>query len=493
MQTHSFRRIASAASFLLTLGFGVSSCDDMLDVEPRASLDLSTGLGTPADVQAGLRGAYDAVQSVNYWGLRYLMFADLGADNARHTGTFPTFAQIANNNILPDNTELSNMWNSIYGGINRSNYVIQEARKVTDPSFTLKPNVIAEARALRAFHYMNLLGYWGGSPQGYGYAGGLGVPLRMQPTADINSPAIQPLARSSEAVVVDSIKADLNYAISKLPNYSTAVGSGGSTNSRASIGKVAALALRMRLELRLRNYTEVISLANQIQTAYGTSIPLEAIYANIFSNKYSTEAIWELPADAVDANQIAFFWFPTASGGRNEVDPATSLGPAHETGDTRLPVNVAAAPNPTGATRKYFRVTGDDDVLLIRTAEVILSRAEAYARNGQTVEALVDLNRIRSRAGLPPYVFVVPPIVPPATTPPPHVLIPNTPTDVVNAVLKERRIELANEGHRWFDLRRTNTVQAVRTDVTQTFRNLWPIPQRERQTTQNLVEQNPGY
>ncbi|RAK65297.1 RagB/SusD family nutrient uptake outer membrane protein [Hymenobacter edaphi] len=474
MHKHTFRRVASAAAFLLTLGFGTTSCDDVVEVDPRASLDLSTGLSTPSDVQAGLRGSYDAVQSVNYWGLRYMMFADLGADNARHTGTFPTFAQIANNLILPDNTELASIWNIIYSGINRCNYVIVEGRKITDPSFTTKGEVIAQARALRAFHYMNLLGYWGGTPEGYGYPGGLGVPLRMQPTADINSPAIQPLARSSEAVVVDSIKADLTYAISKLPNYSSAVGGGGSTNSRASIGKVAALALRMRLELRLRNYAEVINYANQIQATYGTTVPLEGIYANIFSNKFSTEAIWELPFDAVDANQIAFFWFPTANGGRNEVDPATTLAGAHETGDSRLPVNVASSPNPTGATRKFFRVTGDDNVLLIRTAEVLLSRAEAYARNGQLFEALTDLNRVRARAGLAARAGL-------------------TQAQLITAILSERRIELANEGHRWFDLRRTNTVQTVRTDVTQTYRNLWPIPQRERQTTQNLVEQNPNY
>ncbi|KUG06775.1 RagB/SusD family nutrient uptake outer membrane protein [Solirubrum puertoriconensis] len=482
MNFSSVRRFTTAAAFLLTLGFGTTSCEDALQVEPRASLDAQAGLETRQDIEAGLLGAYDIVQSANYWGLRYQLFADLGADNARHTGTFPSFAQIAQNQILPDNTEVVAMWNSIYNGVNRSNFIIQQAEKLNDPAFN-KNQAIAEARALRAFHYMNLLGYWGGTPQGYGYAGGLGVPLRLTPTTNIEGTEIQPQARASEADVNAVIRADLDFAIANL---------GGSNKAR--ITKAGALALRSRFELRQRNYDEVLKYTAQI-----TGFSLEGQYANIFTQKNSGESIWELPFDAVDANSLAFFWFPSAAGGRNEVDPATGLPGAHEAGDTRLPVNAVTAANatnvyPTGTTRKYFRVAaGDDNAILVRFAEVILTRAEANARTGKLDDALVDVNRIRTRAGLAPYTFTVPPVVPPATTPPPHVLIANTATAVTDAILKERRIELAQEGHRWFDLRRTNTVQAARADVTQTFRNLWPIPQRELQTSPGVVEQNPGY
>ncbi|AYA35592.1 RagB/SusD family nutrient uptake outer membrane protein [Hymenobacter oligotrophus] len=464
MNFSSIRRFTTAAAFLLTLGFGTSSCEDALQVEPRASLDAEAGLETRQDIEAGLLGAYDVLQSVNYWGLRYQLFADLGADNARHTGTFPSFAQIAQNQILPDNVEVTSMWNSIYGGINRANFIIQQAEKLNDPAFN-KNQAIAEARALRAFHYMNLIGYWGGSPQGYGYAGGLGVPLRVVPTTNITGSEIAPIARASEAEVNALIRSDLDFAIANL---------GGSNKAR--ITKAGALALRSRFELRNRNYDAVINYTAQI-----TGFSLEPVYANIFTQKNSAESIWELPFDNVDSNSLAFFWFPSANGGRNEVDPATALPAAHESGDTRLPVNAVTAANatpvyPTGTTRKYFRVAaGDDNAILVRHAEVLLTRAEALAQNGDLVPALGILNTVRSRAGLTPR----------ATT--------LTKDQLIAAILQERRIELAQEGHRWFDLRRTNTVQAARADVTQTFRHLWPIPQRELQTSPGVVEQNPGY
>lgn len=361
------------------------------------------------------------------------------------------------------------MWNSIYAGVNRANYVIKEARRNNEADFApLKPRVIAEARALRAFHYMNLLAYWGGTPEGYGFAGGLGVPLRTEATDDINGENIRPRERASEAVVADTIRQDFDYAISTLPNYSLASGGTG-TNQKATIGRLAALALRMRFELRMRDYAAVLRFSDQFNAAAGNSLPLTSPYSAIFTNKFSSEAIWELPFDAVDTNSLAFFWFSAGAGGRNEVDPGATLGPAHGAGDTRLPVNVSG-----GQTQKYFRIVGDDNVLLVRAGEVILTRAEALARTGRTAEALTELNRIRTRAGVPVRTFT-------------------TQDQLILDILAERRLELANEGHRWFDLRRTNTVRVARPDIVEPFRHLWPIPQREQQTTGDVVVQNPGY
>ncbi|WP_231576225.1 RagB/SusD family nutrient uptake outer membrane protein [Hymenobacter sp. DG25B] len=446
-------------------------------------------------MQAAIRGSYDILQSANYLGLRYQLFADLAADNARHTGTFPSFAQIANGSILPDNVELTNMWNTIYAGINRINYTIQQAELLTDPSFN-KDAAVAEARALRAFNYMNLLAYWGGKPEGYGYADGLGVPLRLKPTTSITGEEIKPIARNTEAEVVAAIREDLAFAAQHLPIE---------RSTKAYISKVTVLALQARLELRLRNYQVAANYAEQIETELGTLTPVktleknigDASYDAIFSQKFSSEALWELPFDPVDANSLAFFWFPAAAGGRNEVDPATGLGPAHEAGDLRRVVNSVTASTattvyPSGTTRKYFRVaSGDDNVILVRSAEVVLTWAESLAQLGQTDRAIELVNVIRKRAGLAPYVFVAPPKV--GDVVPPHVIIANSSADIVTAILKERRVELANEGFRWFDLRRTGLVQATLPAITEPYRNLWPIPQREIQTSQTLVTQNPGY
>jgi hypothetical protein len=98
-----------------------------------------------------------------------------------------------------------------------------------------------------------------------------------------------------------------------------------------------------------------------------------------------------------------------------------------------------------------------------------LTRAEARAQQNNLTGALADLNVIRSRAGLAPSIAV-------------------TQADILTAIIKERRLELAHEGQRFFDQRRVN-----QTGITQTFRNLFPIPQAEILTSNGVVTQNPNY
>jgi hypothetical protein len=203
--------------------------------------------------------------------------------------------------------------------------------------------------------------------------------------------------------------------------------------------------------------------------------------------------LWELDFNTTDQSSFAFFWFASARGGRGEVATATALPNAYPSGDLRRPVNVvltseANATYAANATRKYFRIaTQDDNAIIIRVGEVILTLAEAQAQQGNLTQAVANLNRIRSRAGLAAYTVT------------PSASDPTGQTALINQILTDRRLELANEGLRWFDLRRTNTVQTVLTNTTQTFRNLWPIPQREilnsvpAGQTASLITQNPGY
>ncbi|GAB3541208.1 RagB/SusD family nutrient uptake outer membrane protein [Pontibacter brevis] len=447
---------------VIALGLLLSStaCDP-LDVEPQASLPAETAFNTRTGAEAGLVGAYSALQSANYMGLRYFVFSDLTADNAMHTGTFPSFAQIAQRNILPENVELSNMWNAIYVGINRANNLIANVPNVEDPAFN-KESVLAQARFLRAYHYFNLINYFGGSTTGYG-DNGLGVPLRTEPTLTPEDAA--PTARASEAEVIAQVLADLDFAIENLPeSFAGAAGKGRATQA-------AALALKSRVQLYQKNYQAAADLAQQvIETDRFTLVDN---YRDIYEQRNTAEAIWELQFDPVNSNSIAFFWLPTALGGRNEVSPSTSLAAAHEEGDERLNTNVLTSTY----TGKYTRISdGTDHVLLIRYAEVLLNRAEALARIGgaeNLLEATNLLNEVRERAELAP-------------------IVPLTQEALIDAILQERRVELANEGHRWFDLRRTGRA-AEELNITDLNRLRWPIPQREILNAEELVEQNPGY
>lgn len=448
----SLRQAASRSALLLALGLGLGSCEKILDQPLQNQVDASTGFRTRQDAIAGLRGCYDALQSNNYYGLRYETFADLIAGNIRHTGTFPTFAQIAQNQILSDNTDVRNVWNIIYDAINRDNYFIQNVATINDPSYNAA-SAIAEARTLRALNYMNLLGFWGGSSLGYGYSDGVGVPLRLTPTLTVSD--AQPMPRATEAAVVAAIRSDLTFALDNLSSTTTA---------NTGVTRNAILALRARLELRMRNYAEALNFARQVT-------------GNINTN---TDNIFQLSFLVVDANQLAFFWFPSAAGGRNELDPSDDLAAAHPAGDLRLPINVVTASNtapgfPVGTTRKYSRIaTNDDPVNIVRYSEMVLTMAEAYAQTNDLVNAAAQLNLIRAKAGLA------------GTT-------ATTQAALITDILLQRRLELAHEGHYWFDLRRTNTVQAALPGSTQTFRNLWPIPFQEILNSGNVLVQNSGY
>lgn len=430
-----------------------TSCE-VLEQEPQASLPPEAVIVDAAGTQAALIGAYSALQSTNYWGLRYFALSGLYADEISHTGTFPSFLQVANRNVLPDNVEFSNIWNSIYAGINRANNIIAQVPSVTDEALDQEA-AIGEARFLRAFHYFNLIRMFGGSAEGFGKSGGLGVPLFLEPTL---TPAdAEPKPRASEEEVLSVIIADLEYAMENLP--------ASAANGR--VDAEAATALMARLMLYIENYDAAQTLAEAVIAGDGSDL---VEYFDIFEQQNTSEAIWELQFDEVNSNSIAFFFFPTNAGGRNEIAPSNELEAAHEEGDLRLAVN---APG-NGITLKYNNITnGDDHVLLIRKAEMYLIAAEAAARQGETETALEYLNAVRNRAGLDDFES-------------------ENASEIVDAVMQERFVELAMEGHRFFDLRRTGRAVSE-LELEDGNRTRLPIPQREVLTSEDVVQQNPGY
>ncbi|ULQ55102.1 RagB/SusD family nutrient uptake outer membrane protein [Flavihumibacter rivuli] len=452
-------------AILVAAMLGLGSCTKVLEQEPQGALDATTAFTTRTGVEAGLRGTYDILQSGNYYGLRYQALTDMSADNIIHTGTFPSFAQIFTRQILADNAETTNMWNTIYNGINRANNIIVSAETIEDPAFN-KAQAIGEARFLRALMYFDLLRVFGGSPDGYGKANGQGLPLYLVPTLTPADAA--PKAKATESEVWAAIKADLDAAIASLP----------ASNSIGRASLPAANALKARVHLYLGEWDAAETAATAVLTGLGVSASatggLAADYSSLWLSKnVKPESILELPFYPDDANSIAFFYYPGSLGGRNEITSSTSLRDAHPDGDLRKGVNytVAAPGIPANKTRKASRISGDDNVIVIRLAELWLIRAEARARKAtpDLENALKDLNIVRKRAGLADFT---------ATT-----------VDAFLTQLEiERRLEFAHEGHRWFDLRRWNKL-----GLTEAFRALWPIPLREVQTSGGIIAQNPGY
>ena len=458
---------------LVTLGALVNaSCQkEVLDQSPQASLPAATAIKDAASVNAAILGIYSSMQSGNYYGLRYQAFADLYADNMSHTGTFPSFAQIVNKAILTDNTEGTNMWNSMYSGINRANLVIAAIPNITDGALN-KDQRMAEARALRAMIYFDLIRYWGGSNTGFNKAGGVGVPLRLTPT--LTEADAAPTARATEAAVLAQVVADLDYAIG--------VASFGNTNTNGRISKDAAKALKARVALYMGDYVTAEALATDVIASGRYTLTPGATYKDIWANKNTKESLWEIQFEPTNSNSIAFFYYTTATGGRNEIATSSSLNNAHEAGDLRKSVNASTQGGSATnlKTLKYTRVsTGDDNVVLFRLSELYLIRAEARALkpSPDLVGSLADINVIRARAGLANSTA-------------------STAADLLTAVMQERRIELAHEGHRFFDLKRNNllaTTLSSNFSGNNAFRALWPIPQRETLNSGGVIAQNTGY
>lgn len=466
MQLTLLRQLATRSTLLLTLGLSLGACDEALNVEPQNNISSDKGYSTKEDAAAGLLGCYDGLQGLqtstsSYYGASFPSDVDLVSNNIIEVGTYnTTYGLIAQNQISADNIEIASLWQSMYDVINRCNYLLEETDKITDPAFAKLANQ-GEARVIRALCYMNLLSLWGGTTQGYGYDGGVGVPLRLTPTSAIGAQTT-PQARVSEVDVAAAIRADLDFAVTNLSTAAT-----GSTRAT----KNAALALRARFELRMRNYADALKYAQQVPAVAGFT-------AAAPSSTATPDAIWQLFFSATDQNLYAFYWYPSP-GGRNEFDPSPGLIAAHPAGDLRLPINATS----TGTTLKYTHTASRDDYFnVVRYAEVALTIAEAAAQTGDLVTATNQLNIIHKRAGLA------------ATT-------ATTTAGLIADILLQRRLELAYEGHYWFDLRRTNTVQsALGTGSTtkpnawdQTFRNLFPLPQRDINLANGVLVQNTGY
>jgi len=455
-----YKRILS----LLFVGLIASSCEKQLEEQkPQASLDAATAFTDAPSVNAGINGVYSGFQSGNYYGLRYQLLNDLTTDNINHSGSFPSFAQIDNNNILPDNAEVTNMYNTIYGSINDANTVIAAIPGVTDQTLN-KDAALAELRTARALMYFDLVRYFGGSVDGYGKANGVGVSIKTTPTTVVAD--AEPIPRGTEAQVYTQVLQDLDFAIG--------VAGFANKSSVYRFSKDFATSLKSRVQLYRGQFAEAEALATSIISSNRYSLVSGANYASMWTAKATSEAIFELEFNPADQNFIAFFYYPSNRGGRNEVTSSASLNNAHETGDVRKAINFTTTV-PTAKTAKAFRVsTGDDNVIILRLAELYLIRAEARVRKTtpDIVGALADLNVIRRRAGLANLVTI-------------------STTAILEDILKERRVELAHEGHRWFDLRRYNRTSDL--NISEPFRNLWPIPQREVLTSGGIIAQNDKY
>ncbi len=425
----------------------LAACDSPLDVDPTNGIP-DGGYNDARAIQLGVNGAYASLKVNALYGRELTAFPELYADNLEFTGTYTTDAEVGNRNIFPTNSAIRDAWRGAYQGINRANTVLAAIPAIADLTTAKAEQFEGEMLFVRALNYLNLVRYFGG------------VPVVTEPTSGISDKDL--VARNTEAEVYKQIETDLLAAIDLLP--------AAPNRGHATLG--AAEALLVRAYLEQGKWVAARDLATTVIDSRGYELAPE--YEEIFKAKNTKESILEIQYSTTDSNAQAFWYFPQSEGGRRGFAPTRALYDAHESGDERRDILIAEDDGALYGT-KYFRVAnGDDNVVVLRLAEMYLARAEANARLGADPAVVrADIDMIRSRAGLPPLPTTV-----------------STEDRLIDAILQERRIEFAMEGHRFFDLRRTGRAEAVLNIGAE--RLLFPIPQAERDVNKNL-DQNPGY
>lgn len=445
----------------------IASCDGNLNVDSVTQIDASTSLATSQGVQVALTGAYNSSAAINPGGLGSLyvyggeaqVYADLLGDDREVVfgGTFQYLSEIYRKQMITTNTGAQELWMGCYRTINRVNGVLSALANVDESERT---RVEGEALFIRGVLYFELVRFYGKQWGDGDNATNLGVPIVLKPT--IAPSSADQVARNSVAEVYAQAINDLTRAETLLPATNKA-GNGVRAN------KAAAQAILARLYLQQGNYAAARDAANRVITTSTNKMADD--FANIFTEGaagYNDEHIFRIYVDEkFGTNQFQVYYASAKYQGRGDMRVQTKHTALYDANDVRGKFLYTVGSN--RYTLKWTDQFGD--VPVVRITEMFLTRAECNVRLGTNIGAkpLDDINAIRKRAGAPALTTVS-----------------------VDDVLKERHLELAFEGFRIHDLRRTRAAVGTTALPFNDPSLLFPIAQRELDANKKLV-QNPGY
>ncbi|MDX5418209.1 MAG: RagB/SusD family nutrient uptake outer membrane protein [Hymenobacteraceae bacterium] len=488
---YSVKRNSFILISALTLG-GLAACsEDFLDVEPEGLGVAEEFFLTPEHARLAINSIYGFQREYNIMAFPYLGITTISSDNAAK-GSVPGDAgfmeEYDNFTVTPTQGLLNAYWVGLYRAINLTNQVLTNVPLINMDA-TEKDRILAEAKFFRAYHYFSLVRTFGGVPIR------LSVPFPGEP----EDPATINIPRASRDEVYAQIIKDLTEASQVLqPSYPA--------SDRGRVDKGAALGMLAKVQLYQRNWQEVLNLTNQV-AALGYSLVDD--YYSIFriSGEHNMESVFEIEAQTIPGNcaasnsQWAEVQGVRAQFGWGFVEPTEDLVNAFEEGDERLEATILFrgettpegdvinpnAPNPRYNQKAYVpsfvnRDCGyarDQNIRILRFAEILLIRAEAANELGDITQALADLNRVRERAGL-------------------DRIESATQDELRQLIWKERRVELALEnGDRYFDLVRQGRAAEVFQAQGKQFQagknELMPIPLQQIILSNGVLTQNPGY
>jgi hypothetical protein len=445
------------------------SCNKMIEIpdHPINQIPESRTFSDSADIMAAVAGVYANFKANQTGGTvgstQITLMGGMSADEllASSTGN----ANLISNTVPVNDGSVSNLWSGGYANLYQMNSCINGIGNTTAISDSLKHAIVAELKVARAFYYFQLVNMFGGVP--------------LITSTDYNITSKQGRATVDE--VYGLIKTDLAEARAVLTaKYPSSAG----TRYRPNL--YTAMALSAKVFLYRQQWDSAAMMANQIITA--GLYQLEPTPATVFS-KSGNESIWTLPGNGTNTS--------TGEGGTLlpfsiYSSPQYYLSPlllsAFEGGDLRQtawirPLTVSG--KTYNCAQKYKSNQGttvtnptypSEDYVMFRLGDMYLILAEADAQLENTTDARTNLDIIRTRAGLADYA--------------------GTDADLLTAIYHERQIEMAFEwGNRWFDLKRTGTIDAVLGAEKPTWTStaaLMPIP--STQLVANVaLRQNDGY
>ncbi|HEX5653986.1 MAG TPA: RagB/SusD family nutrient uptake outer membrane protein [Chitinophagaceae bacterium] len=491
-----------------------TGCNKILDTERQGGYDAENypypGGSGPYD--QFIFGAYNELRSFNVHSQSFITATSIRSDDA-DKGSTPAdgganAATMDNFPVLPSNGFCNTLWIGYYGLINKCNSTIKEVNTNTTivASDEIKTQTIAEARFLRAYAYFMMVRLFGRVP--------LIDTLFTDPAAQNNIP------QSSPAQLYAFIESDLGFAAANLPLTwdSKFIG-------RATSG--AANGLLAKVYLTQQKWPQAMAAASVVMSSglYDLSTPYDKIFREEGEN--SKESVFEVQATASaaiqTANGVQYAHIMGVRGtgawdiGWGWNTPSTFLEAAYEPNDPRknrtilytstatttyqtiygenLPVGL---PNPRYNNKIYtnpalrssigHRFGWWMNIRILRYADVVLMFAEAaneVGGAGNYTAARNALNSVRARARAGNNA-ILPDIV-------------STDQNVLrDSIRHERRIELAMEHDRFFDIVRWGIAQDALHAAGKTMFNnsrdvLLPIPQTQIDLSSGILTQNPGY
>ena len=446
---------------------------EFLEKYPEHQISKENFYKIPADAEGGLMAVYDGLQNFEHSGYVKEVPDALTDDVKESSGDQPQI-QLETFSFDATNLRTSNLWIYHYRTIARANELLKGIPEIDAGLFSgnRRLEIEAEARFLRAYTYFNLVRMYGGVPLV------LSVPASAEPE-DIF------IEKSAVSEVYEAILDDLNYANEHLPI---------TAESKGTATVFAAKALLARIHLTLENWDEAAAYAEEVISSgrYTLLNNFDDLWNPAIEN--TEEAIFELQFTAGDKefnglNSIILPWEVDSMTWKKYWLPSDNLVNFFQDNNDSIRLNstIFFSEGPQAGPHRWKSrdrgtgwMTSPQNMIEIRLAEMYLIKAEALNEasygNG---EALNALNTVRRRVFADEY----------------DASELNNQATFRNAVYTERRLELALEGFRWFDLLRTGRAIEVLDDYgvqISEYQLLLPIPQSEIDLNPALV-QNPGW